>query len=82
MGSDKAQTPGVKTYANGNSEVKTAVTGSDKAIGYVGYSYSQGGDLGVVTLESIKLTEATVKDKTYPFYIEKPYILPGRSCFW
>jgi len=66
MGSDKAQTPGVKTYANGNSEVKTAVTGSDKAIGYVGYSYSQSGALGVVTLEGIKLTEATVKDKTYP----------------
>lgn len=66
MGSDKAQTPGVKTYANGNSEVRTAVTGSDKAIGYVGYSFSQSGDLGVVTLDGIKLTEATVKDKTYP----------------
>lgn len=66
MGSDKAQTPGVKTYANGNSEVKTAVTGSDKAIGYVGYSYSQSGDLGVVTLEGIQLTPETVKDKTYP----------------
>jgi len=66
MGSDKAQTPGVKTYANGNSEVQTAVTGSDKAIGYVGYSFSQSGNLGVVTLEGIKLTEATVKDKTYP----------------
>lgn len=66
MGSDKAQTPGVKTFANGNSEVKTAVTGSDKAIGYVGYSYSQSGDLEVVTLNGVKLTPETVKDKTYP----------------
>jgi phosphate transport system substrate-binding protein len=66
MGNANAKTPGVKTYANGNSEVKTAVTGSDKAIGYVGYSYSQSGNLGVVTLEGVKLTEATVKDKTYP----------------
>ena len=66
MGNANAQTPGVKTYANGNSEVKTAITGSDKAIGYLGYSYSQSGDLGVLTLNGIKLTEATVKDKTYP----------------
>jgi phosphate transport system substrate-binding protein len=66
MGNANAQTPGVKTYANGNSEVKTAITGSDKAIGYLGYSYSQSGDLGVVTLNGIKLTEAAVKDKTYP----------------
>ena len=66
MGDANARTPGVKTYANGNSEVKTAITGSDKAIGYLGYSYSQSGALGVVTLNGIKLTEATVKDKTYP----------------
>ena len=66
MGDANALTPAVKTYANGNSEVKTAITGSDKAIGYLGYSYSQNGALGVVTLNGIKLTEAAVKDKTYP----------------
>ncbi len=43
LGSEKAETPGVTTYHGSNAEVKTAVTGSDKAIGYVGMNYVQRG---------------------------------------
>jgi phosphate transport system substrate-binding protein len=66
FGSTKAETPAVKTYSSSNSEIKTAITGSDHAIGYLGYSYSQSGNLKAVKLEGIELSTQTIKDKTYP----------------
>ena len=66
MGSTTAETPGVKTVAQGSSEVKTAVTGSDKAIGYVGFSYAESGDLGVLTYEGVKPDVNNIKSGSYP----------------
>jgi phosphate transport system substrate-binding protein len=37
MGDKGAETPGVDTVALGSAEVKTALAGSDKAIGYLGF---------------------------------------------
>jgi phosphate transport system substrate-binding protein len=65
FGSKNAETPGVNTYSSSNSDIKTAVTGSDKAIAYIGYSFAQSGDLGALELDGIKATPETVKDKTY-----------------
>ena len=42
MGDKKAETPGVSTVAGSNAEIRTALTGSDKAIGYLGFSYAEG----------------------------------------
>lgn len=39
MGSRTAETPGASTVAGSNAEIKTALIGSNKAIGYLGLSY-------------------------------------------
>lgn len=43
LGSREAETPGVDTVAYGGAEVKTAISGSDRAIGYLGFNYLGGG---------------------------------------
>ena len=61
LGSRDAETPGVDTVAMGGAEVKTAISGSDKAIGYLGFNYLGGGVAGIAfngitpTYENIKL---------------------------
>jgi phosphate transport system substrate-binding protein len=66
MGSTSAETPGVSTNAAGNAEVKTAITGSDKAIGYLGFSYAESGDLGVLTYEGVSPDVKNIKSGSYP----------------
>jgi phosphate transport system substrate-binding protein len=67
MGSAAAETPGVTTYHGSNAEVKTAVTNSDKAIGYVGMNYVEGGALrAIIAYEGVMSTEETIKDGSYP----------------
>lgn len=66
MGSTSAETPGVNTNAAGNAEVKTAITGSDKAIGYLGFSYAESGDLGVLTYEGVSPDVKNIKSGSYP----------------
>ena len=39
----------MKTVAQGSSEVKTEITGSDKAIGYVGFSYAES-EIGCINI--------------------------------
>jgi phosphate transport system substrate-binding protein len=66
MGSTTAETPGVKTVSMSSAEIKTAVTGSDKAIGYVGFSYAESGDMGVLTYEGVNPNVANIKSGSYP----------------
>jgi phosphate transport system substrate-binding protein len=65
MGSKAAETSGVNTVANSNAEVRTAITGSNKAIGYLGFSYAEDGTLGVITLDGVKPTKETIKEGSY-----------------
>jgi phosphate transport system substrate-binding protein len=65
MGSKAAETPGVNTGANSNAEVRTAITGSDKAIGYLGFSYAEDGSVGVITLDGVKPTKETIRGGSY-----------------
>lgn len=61
LGDRDAETPGVNTVAMGAAEVKTAIAGSDKAIGYLGFNYLGGGVVAIAfngimpTYENIKL---------------------------
>ena len=66
MGSTTAETPGVSTTAMGSAEVKTAITGSDKAIGYLGFSYAESGDLGPLKYEGIQPDPRNIKSGSYP----------------
>ncbi len=65
MGDKKAETPGVNTVAGSNAEIKTAITGSDNAIGYLGFSYVQDGAVGALTLDGVEPTAETIKDGSY-----------------
>jgi phosphate transport system substrate-binding protein len=66
MGSEEAETPGVTTYHGSNAEVKTAVTRSDKAIGYVGMNYLEGGAFRAVAFQGVEAREETIKGGSYP----------------
>ena len=65
MGDKKAETPGVNTVAGSNAEIRTALTGSDKAIGYLGFSYAEDGAVGMITLDGVKPTAETIKEGSY-----------------
>ena len=65
MGDKKAETPGVNTVAGSNAEIRTALTGSNKAIGYLGFAYAEDGAVGAITMDGIKPTAETIKDESY-----------------
>ena len=52
IGNKEAETLGVDTVASGGAEVKTAISGSDKAIGYLGFNYL-GGGVQAIALDGI-----------------------------
>lgn len=65
MGNKSAETPGANTVAGSNAEIRTAITGSDKAIGYLGFSYAEDGAVGVITMDGVKPTAETIKKGNY-----------------
>ena len=86
MGSTTAETPGVSTVAGSNAEIKTALTGSNKAIGYLGLSYVEDGSIGVITLDGIKPSAQTIKDGSYELHRKLYFytfgdLLPGAKAF-
>jgi phosphate transport system substrate-binding protein len=64
MGSTKAETK-ESTVAQGSAEVKTSIVGSDKAIGYVGFSYIQDDAIKAVVLDGVMPTIQSIKDGSY-----------------
>lgn len=65
MDDKKAETPGVNTVAGSNAEIRTALTGSDKAIGYLGFSYAEDGAVGAIALDGVTPTAESIKDGSY-----------------
>jgi phosphate transport system substrate-binding protein len=85
MGDKKAECPGSSTQAAGNFEVKTAITGNEAAIGYLGFSYVRGG-VGVITLDGVAPTEQSIKDGSYELHRELYFYIfgdptPGAKAF-
>jgi phosphate transport system substrate-binding protein len=86
MGDKKAETPGASTVAGSNAEIKTALTGSDNAIGYLGFSYAEGDSIGVITLDGVKPTAKTIKDGSYElsrklYFYTFGDVKPGAEAF-
>ncbi len=86
MGSKESETPGVIIEAADSSEVKTAIQGSDNAIGYVGYSYIMRGDTRAISLDGVQPTIENIKDGTYPlarklYFITLGEPKPGARAF-
>jgi len=65
MEDKKAETPGVRTVGGSNAEIRTALTGSDNAIGYLGFSYAEDGAVGVITLDGVMPTTESIKEGSY-----------------
>lgn len=86
MGDKKAETPGVSTVAGSNAEIRTALTGGDNAIGYLGFSYAEDGSIGAIILDGVNPTAETIKDGSYEL-ARKLYLytfgdaLPGAQTF-
>ncbi|VVB67546.1 PBP superfamily domain protein [uncultured archaeon] len=86
MGSKAAETAGVNTVTNSNAEVRTAIVGSNKAIGYLGFSYAEDGSVGVITLDGIKPTKETIKEGSYElnrklYFYTFGDVMPGAKAF-
>ncbi len=67
MGSTKVETPGVSTVAMGSAEVKTAIAGSNNAIGYLGFSY-MGGNIEAIALDGVMPSIQSIKDGSYELH--------------
>jgi phosphate transport system substrate-binding protein len=65
MGDKGAETPGVDTVALGSAEVKTALAGSDKAIGYLGFSYAKGGNIEPIALDGVMPSLQSIRNGSY-----------------
>ncbi len=85
MGSRVAETPGVDTVANSGAEVKTAISGSDRAIGYLGFNYLGGGVQAIAfdgimpSYENIKLDIYELQRHLYFYTFGDPS--PGAQAF-
>ncbi len=79
MGNKAAETPGVNTVAGSNAEIKTAITGGDNAIGYLGFSYVQDGAVGALTLDGVEPTPETIKDGSYELARKLYFYTSGES---
>ncbi|MFB3764541.1 MAG: phosphate ABC transporter substrate-binding protein [Methanotrichaceae archaeon] len=64
MGSIAAETPGVHTVAMGSAEVKTAIVGSNNAIGYLGFGYISS-NVGLITLDGVTPNIQSIKSDSY-----------------
>jgi phosphate transport system substrate-binding protein len=86
MGDKKAETPGLDQTANGNFDVLNTIKGTPASIGYLGFSYVRGGDVGVITMDGITPTAQSIKDGSYELSRELYFYFfgtptPGAKAF-
>jgi len=65
LGDVNAETPGVNTNTFSDAEVKTAIEGSDKAIGYLGLIYLQRGNIKPIALDSVVPDIESLRNGSY-----------------
>ena len=68
MGDKKAETPGVSTTAAGSAEAKSAIVGSNRAIGYLGFSFIKGEGMSAIELDGVMPNIQTIKDGSYKLH--------------
>jgi len=66
MGDLETETLGADTYAQNNGEMKTAITKSDKAIGYLGFNYVQDGPLRAIAYDGVAPSAESIRGDDYP----------------
>jgi len=65
MGDLATEASGVDVNVLSNAEMKTAITASDKAIGYLGLNYVQEGNLSSVAYEGVSPSIESIENRTY-----------------
>ncbi|HSD57249.1 MAG TPA: phosphate ABC transporter substrate-binding protein [Methanotrichaceae archaeon] len=65
LGDVNAETSGVSTNAFSDAEVKTAIEGSDKAIGYLGLIYLQRGNIKPIALDGVVPDIESLRNGSY-----------------
>ena len=63
-GRKMAEIPSTRV-ADSNEEMKRLINESKTAIGYLGFSYSEDGSVGVITLDGVKPTAEVIKNVSY-----------------
>lgn len=65
LGNEAAETPGVGTVALSSAEVETAISGSDKAIGYLGLNYAEEGYIATIALDGVIPSIDSIRNGSY-----------------
>ncbi len=65
LGDVNTETPGVSTNTLSDGETRTAIEGSDKAIGYLGLIYAQTGDIKPIALDGIQPGIESLRNGAY-----------------
>jgi len=79
LGRKKAAMPSTCIFAGSNEEMKRLVNESSTAIGYLGFSYSEDGSVGVITLDGVKPTAETITDGSYELARELYFYTYGEA---
>ncbi len=86
LGRKTAEMPSTCIVADSNDEMKRLINESKTAIGYLGFSYSEEGSVGVITLDGVKPTTETIKNASYELARELYFytygeVKPGAQAF-
>lgn len=65
LGNETIETPGVGTVALSSAEVETAISGSDKAIGYLGLNYAKEGNIETIALDGVNPSVESIRNGSY-----------------
>jgi phosphate transport system substrate-binding protein len=71
--STEANTPGVNIIEQNNTRVKTIIVSSDRAIGYLDFSYLASGNISAIALDGIMPSIQSIKNGDYK--LSRPAIL-------
>ena len=86
LGRKIKEMPSTCIVADSNEEMKRLINESKNAIGYLGFSYSEDGSVGVITLDGVKPTAETIKNASYELARELYFytygdVKPGAKAF-
>ena len=86
LGRKSAESESMCIVADGNAEMRRLINESNTAIGYLGFSYSEDGSVGVITMDGVKPTAEAIKNASYELSRELYFytygdVKPGAQAF-
>ncbi|MCX6678873.1 MAG: phosphate ABC transporter substrate-binding protein [Methanothrix sp.] len=86
LGRKMTEMPSACIVADSNEEMKRLINENKTAIGYLGFSYSEDGSVGVITLDGVKPTAEAIKNASYElarqlYFYTYGDVKPGAQAF-